>query len=135
MLLHLSASLFFFRPSFHLFPAEEVSNQLQDSDASLVVYDDATEKVVEAALTLLKKPLRRVTNTDASPPAGVPSLRSLLQDSSLPLADPIEVRCMERRRASNYRTVFLQLFGSTLITCTLVGSCGIDLLEFTRMFL
>ncbi|KAG0729450.1 4-coumarate--CoA ligase 2 [Chionoecetes opilio] len=41
--------------------------------------------------SLLQKPLRRITNTDASPPAGVPSLGSLLQDSSLPLADPVEV--------------------------------------------
>ncbi|XP_045131852.1 4-coumarate--CoA ligase-like [Portunus trituberculatus] len=73
------------------YTAEEVCHQLKDSDASLVVHDDATEKVIEAALTLLKKPLRRVINTDASPPAGIPSLRSLLQDSSLHLADPIEV--------------------------------------------
>ncbi|KAG0713951.1 4-coumarate--CoA ligase [Chionoecetes opilio] len=70
---------------------EEVCRQLRDSDASLVVHDDATQKVVEAAISLLQKPLRRITNTDASPPAGVPSLRSLLQDSSLPLADPVEV--------------------------------------------
>lgn len=73
------------------YTAEEVYHQLQDSDPALVVHDDITEKVVEAALTLLKKPVRRVTNTDASPPAGVPNLRSLLQDSSLHLADPIEV--------------------------------------------
>ncbi|KAG0728974.1 4-coumarate--CoA ligase 3 [Chionoecetes opilio] len=73
------------------YTSEEVCRHLRDSDASLVVHDDATEKVVEAAISLLQKPLRRITNTDASPPAGVPSLRSLLQDSSLPLADPVEV--------------------------------------------
>ena len=73
-------------------PTAEVCHQLEDSDPSLVVHDDVTEKVIDAALSLLKKPMRRVTNTDTSPLAGVPSLRSLLLDSSMPLADPVEVR-------------------------------------------
>lgn len=70
---------------------EEVCRQLRDSDASLVVYDDSTEKIIEGALPILQKPVRKIINTDTSPPAGVPSLRSLLQDSGTPLADPVEV--------------------------------------------
>ncbi|XP_050718767.1 uncharacterized protein LOC126999811 isoform X5 [Eriocheir sinensis] len=73
------------------YTAEEVRRQLQDSGASLVVHDNHTGKVVEVALALLKKPLPRILNTDSSPPAGVVSLRGLLQDSAVAFVDPVEV--------------------------------------------
>nr|XP_045624296.1 4-coumarate--CoA ligase 3-like [Procambarus clarkii] len=68
----------------------EILRQLEDSGAKLVIGDTFSEKKIDAALAEYKKPTVLVIN-GPSTVDGALDLLHILEDSSLPFADPVEV--------------------------------------------
>ncbi|XP_071538506.1 probable 4-coumarate--CoA ligase 3 [Panulirus ornatus] len=70
------------------YTAEEVARQLEDSGSEVIVTDPQLEQLVTAALARLKKNLPVFVNGASS--LGHPNLRHIIEDTSRPLAEPVE---------------------------------------------
>ncbi|KAG7173457.1 4-coumarate--CoA ligase 3-like 5, partial [Homarus americanus] len=68
----------------------EVHGQLEDCGATLVVGDTLTEKTLAQAITLCKTPSVVVINGPSSA-SGALDLQQIIEDTSVPFADPLEV--------------------------------------------
>ncbi|KAK4321332.1 hypothetical protein Pmani_007852 [Petrolisthes manimaculis] len=75
------------------YTAEEVSKQLVDSGAKLVVGDEACWGALSVALRQMSRPaIPTILNFHSSPlPQGHPKLSQLLEDQNIPFADAVEV--------------------------------------------
>ncbi|XP_071538504.1 uncharacterized protein [Panulirus ornatus] len=70
------------------YTAEEVARQLEDSGSEVIVTDPQLEQMVTEALARLKKNLPVFVNGASS--LGNPNLRHIIEDTSRPLAEPVE---------------------------------------------